>query len=118
MGVIKVNGIKLYAYHGCMSEEARIGTNYIVDVMVHTNLIPSSESDELKDTTDYVSINKIVQNQMMIRSKLIEVVCRRILDKILDIHPEVQLAEVTITKMHPPINGDVDSVSVTMEVKR
>ncbi len=115
MGVIKVNGIKLYAYHGCMSEEARIGTNYIVDVTVHTDLSKAASTDELSDTTDYVSINKIVQKQMMIRSKLIEVVCKRILDIIMEDHPEVERAEVTITKMHPPINGDVDSVSVTME---
>jgi len=115
MGVIKVNGIKLYAYHGCMSEEARIGTNYIVDVTVHTDLKRAAETDELHDTTDYVSINQIVQKQMMIRSKLIEVVCKRILDMIMDEHQEVMKAEVTITKMHPPINGDVDSVSVTME---
>ena len=29
---IEVNGIKLYAFHGCLPEEGKIGGNYIVDV--------------------------------------------------------------------------------------
>ena len=27
MGTIKVNSIKLYAYHGCLEEEAKIGSD-------------------------------------------------------------------------------------------
>ena len=34
MGIININGIKVYAYHGCMEEEAIIGGNYIVDVKI------------------------------------------------------------------------------------
>ena len=32
MGVIKVENIKVYAHHGCLSEETNIGSDYRVDV--------------------------------------------------------------------------------------
>ena len=118
MGVIKVNGIKLYAYHGCMAEEAKIGTNYIVDVTVHSDLQKAAQTDNLSDTADYVTINRVVADQMAIRSKLIEVVCKRILDQLMEEMPMVTYAEVTIAKMYPPINGNVESVSVSMESHR
>jgi len=118
MGVIKVNGIKLYAYHGCMAEEAKIGTNYIVDVTVRSDLQKAARTDNLSDTADYVTINRVVADQMAIRSKLIEVVCKRILDQLMEEMPMVTHAEVTIAKMYPPINGNVESVSVSMESSR
>jgi len=34
MGKIQVNNIKLYANHGCLEEEAKIGSWYRVDVQV------------------------------------------------------------------------------------
>ena len=38
MGIIRVNNIKLYAFHGCLDEEAKIGSEYLVDVMVEADL--------------------------------------------------------------------------------
>ena len=34
---VNIEGIKLYAYHGCLDEEARIGSNYIIDVKFETD---------------------------------------------------------------------------------
>lgn len=38
MGLIEVNGIRVFAYHGCLDEEARIGGHYLVDVHVEGSL--------------------------------------------------------------------------------
>ncbi|MGY8911315.1 MAG: dihydroneopterin aldolase, partial [Flavobacteriales bacterium] len=38
MGIIKVKNIKLYAFHGCLDEEAKIGSEYRVDVKVKADL--------------------------------------------------------------------------------
>ena len=45
MGKIQVNNIKLYAFHGCLDEEAKIGSEYRVDLEVKTNLQNSAQSD-------------------------------------------------------------------------
>src|SRR5690554_7322138 len=75
---IEVNGIKLYAFHGCLDEEGKIGGHYTVDVSITTDFTASFSSDELEDTIDYVAINSIVREEMAIRSKLIEHVGYRI----------------------------------------
>ena len=71
MGIIKVENIKLYAFHGCLDEEARIGSEYCVDVTVTADLSKSALTDDLNDTVDYVLLNKIVAEEMAIRSKVI-----------------------------------------------
>ena len=64
MGKVKVENIKVYAYHGCLKEETRIGSEYLVDVSVKANLSKASKSDDLSDTVDYVHINHIVKKEM------------------------------------------------------
>lgn len=112
---ILVEGIKIYAFHGCLEEESKIGSDYIVDVEITTNFMESTASDELEDTIDYVEINQIVEAEMKIRSKLIEHVAWRILEKIKSQYTSVIGLKVKVTKIAPPINGNVDKVAVIIE---
>ena len=112
MGTINVNCIKLYAFHGCLEEEAIIGGNYIVDVKIETDFSVAEKTDELSKTVDYVEVFRIVKEQMAIRSKLIEHVAGRIADALTKQIPAIEKSEVTVTKINPPLNGDVSSVSV------
>lgn len=43
MGTITVEGIQLRAYHGCMEEEAKVGSNYIVDVVVEADFTEAAK---------------------------------------------------------------------------
>ena len=115
---IDVAGIRLYTNHGCMNEEAIIGSHYEVNISVWANLSASAESDDLNDTVDYVALHAIAKEEMASRSKLLEVVCQRILDRILNEHPLVQKAEVNVAKLNPPINGDVERVALTFTTER
>jgi dihydroneopterin aldolase len=112
MGVISVNGIKVYAYHGCLDEERKIGSDYEINVTIEADLEFSSISDKLADTVDYVSINRIVKNEMSIPSNLLEHVVKRIIDSIVEKHETVDTVEVSVAKINPPINGDVANVLV------
>lgn len=112
MGLIKLSGIRVYAFHGCLQEEARIGSEYRVDVAVEADLSVSSTTDELLDTIDYVVINRIVVEQMTQRSKLLEHVGKRIVKALLKAYAQIQHVEVEVTKINPPINGDVREVTV------
>ena len=82
MGTIKLQNIRTFSFHGCLEEEARIGSDYRVDLEIKTDLRKSAISDELKDTVDYVLLNRIVEEEMAIRSKLLEHVAHRILNRI------------------------------------
>ena len=110
MANILVQGIKLYAYHGCLPEEAVIGGNYIVDVSIEADLRKPSKTDKLNETIDYVTVYEIVKKEMSVRSKLIEHVAQRILDKLKKKFPKTELIEVKVTKLNPPIEGDVEKV--------
>lgn len=109
---IEVNGIKLYAHHGCMEEEAKIGGHYSVDIEVHTDFTEAAETDDLSKTVDYVTINQIVKEEMAIRSKLIEHVGLRIMNRIQHEVNGIEGLQVKITKISPPINGDVANVAI------
>jgi len=114
MGIIKINGIKLYAYHGCLDEEALIGSDYIVDVVLTTDFNEASLKDELSLTVDYVKVYEIVKAEMAIRSKLIENVAKRIMDRLSLEFKNLENVEVTVTKINPPVNGNVEKVSVVI----
>lgn len=112
--IIEVNGIKLYANHGCLDEEAVIGGNYVVDVKLEADLSEASASDDLTKTIDYVTVNQIVEREMAIRSKLIEHVGKRIQDALVAEFTQLEYLWLKVEKVAPPINGNVDSVSVIL----
>ena len=118
MGKIFLKNIRLYAFHRCMNEEEKIGSDYVVNVMVKTNLDTSTQSDNLEDTVDYVALNAIVKEEMNIRAKLLEVVVNRILVRIFKEHQTVHFARVKVAKRNPPIGGDVEEVAVERELSR
>ena len=70
MGIIKVENIRIFANHGCLKEETKIGSEYRVDIEVKAKLKTSSKTDELRDTVDYVFLNKVVCEEMAKPSKL------------------------------------------------
>ncbi len=118
MGVIRLNNIRCYAYHGCLTEEAKIGSAYRVDLFIKTDLSKASTTDKLEDTVDYVQLNRIVIEEMKVRSNLLENVTQRILDHILNDFSAVAEARVKVAKINPPLGGDVESVSVELSQTR
>ena len=101
-----------------MVEEGKIGSDYLVNLSVKSNLDNAAESDRLSDTVDYVHLQKIVKEEMAIRSKLLEHVGSRIIASIFKTVPLAKSVKVTVLKLNPPIGGDVEEVSVTMKSKR
>ncbi|WP_298755520.1 dihydroneopterin aldolase [uncultured Psychroserpens sp.] len=118
MGIIKVENIRVFAHHGCLKEETKIGSDYRVDLEVKANLKTSAVTDKLSDTVDYVLLNKIVKEEMQQPSKLLETVAQRILDRIFKEDLLVKKATVSVSKLNPPIGGDVESVTIKMTKRR
>jgi dihydroneopterin aldolase len=118
MGTIKLQNIRTFSFHGCLEEEAKIGSDYRIDLEIKTDLRKSSVSDELKDTVDYVLLNKIVVEEMAIRSKLLEHVAHRIITRIFSEIPSVSRILLEVSKLNPPIGGDVEAVTIEIEEYR
>lgn len=111
---IMLEGINVYAYHGCLEEEGKIGANYVVNITMYTDFTVAAQKDDLSKTIDYVTVYDITKQEMAIRSKLIEQPAQRIVDRLKLEFSTLQRVQVKVTKINPPMNGDVDQVSVVI----
>ena len=111
---VHVNNIRVYAYHGCLDEEGVIGSDYRVDVVIDVENKLSHQNDDLNQTVDYSLVTQIVLEEMTIRSKLIETVAARIIKRIHEECEHKKYVTATVTKINPPIDGDVETVCVTL----
>ncbi len=118
MGKIKVENIRVYAHHGCLSQETVIGSDYRVDVTVRAALSKPASTDDLADTVDYVHIAHIVTEEMKVPSKLLEHVAQRIVRRVLREMEMVDKVKISVGKINPPIGGDVEMVTIVLSEKR
>ena len=112
---ILLEDIKIYAYHGVLPEENIIGTHYLLNVELHTDLWKAVETDALEDTISYAQINEIIHDEMKIKSKLLEHVCGRIIKKIHQKFPQISFIKIKLTKTNPPMKGECKGASVEFE---
>lgn len=113
MGIIQIEGMEFYAYHGCFEEEQIIGTNFLADISLETDFTLASQTDDLAGTIDYVKVYDLLKEEMKIKSKLLEHLANRIIDRIKSNFPSVATVEIKLAKLNPPIRGKVRQVSVT-----
>lgn len=118
MGRIKLENIRVFANHGCLREETKIGSDYRVDLEIKANLETSATTDNLSDTVDYVLLNRIVKEEMSVPSDLLETVAKRIITRVLNELLLVEKVTVSVSKINPPIGGDVEMVTINMTEKR
>ena len=115
MSKIFLEDIKIYAFHGVLAEENIIGTNYIVNAEIHTDLWEAAESDDLNDTVSYADINEIIHDEMKIQSKLLEHVGGRIISKINKKFNQISYIKLRIMKTNPPMKGEMKGASIELE---
>tara|TARA_B110000003_G_scaffold86181_1_gene88248 strand:+ start:1827 stop:2195 length:369 start_codon:yes stop_codon:yes gene_type:complete len=115
---VKVENLKIYAYHGCMKEEKVIGSDYVVNITAVCFVNKEVFQDVINGTVDYVDLARIAKEEMSIRAKLLEVVVKRIIDRSFKEIMVLNKISVTVSKINPPINADVEAVSVTMAEER
>tara|TARA_B100001063_G_scaffold218053_1_gene221117 strand:+ start:283 stop:651 length:369 start_codon:yes stop_codon:yes gene_type:complete len=115
---IYLKNVRCYCFHGCLKEESIIGSEYLVNLWAKGALGKASLTDKIDDAIDYVFLNKVVVEEMSIPSKLLETVAERILNRVLNEDNRIQKITVSVSKICPPINGDVESVAVKLSKKR
>lgn len=118
MGIIRLQNIRVFTNHGCLEEEAKIGSDYRVDLEIEADLSTSTHTDDLPDTVDYVHLNAIVKEEMAIRSKLLEHVAQRIINRVFSEIKMVNVIRIEVSKINPPIGGDVEMVTIALEERR
>ena len=115
MSTISIEGMEFFAYHGCCKEEQVIGTKFRIDIFLKSDTSKAEVSDNLHETVNYQSVYKAINEEMKARSKLLENVGRRILNRILKEFPSIEYARIKIRKLNPPLGGKIDFVAVELE---
>ena len=115
MGLIQIEGMEFYAYHGHFEEERVVGNDFIIDLEFETDLEPAAASDEIEDAVNYQIVYNLVKEQMTIKSALLEHVANGIIEAIYREFPtQISDLKVKVSKMNPPLNGKIKNVSIVM----
>ena len=112
---ITLETMKFYACHGVKDEERMIGGHYTVDIAytIDTN---ATQTDRIEDTVNYAEIFDLVKEEIMIPSLTIEHVSMRIVTAITTHFPQIKALEVKLSKLHPPVAGEMDKASVLIKI--
>jgi len=111
--IIRIKKAVFYGYHGVRSEEQSVGSQYETDVDIYTDFSPTSKTDNLNDTIDYMRVYQFM-NKLALERKyyLIESVALIIAEELLLNFPRITKVAVRVRKENPPLGGVVDSVEV------
>ncbi|MBP5171477.1 MAG: dihydroneopterin aldolase [Bacteroidales bacterium] len=101
-------------YHGCLESEQRDGNWFRVDLAYDYDMRKAILTDDLAYAVDYGAIYAVIQEEMARPAKLLEHLAGRILNVLTDRFPMISYAELTVTKFNPPLDGRVESSSVTV----
>ena len=114
MGLIEIEGMHFYAYHGHFETEQIVGNEFIVDLHINTNCNKAALSDNLDDALNYQVVYLLVQKEMSIKSRLLENVANRILDVLYAEFSSLENVKIKVSKINPPMGGEIEKVSVTL----
>ncbi len=115
MGLIHIEDMEFYAFHGHFKEEQIVGNRFLVDLTIETDMSVPARTDSLKDALNYQKAYQIVKTEMSKKSYMLENIASRILDALYAEMDGIKKAKVKVSKMNPPMGGKIGSVSVIME---
>lgn len=111
-GTIELNGMAFHANHGVFDFEKADGGDFMVDFSAEADITKAVASDDLVDTVDYAAVYEIIRREMDIPSNLLEHVAARIAAAVKEAFPQLLSVTVKISKLNPPLPGQVESSSV------
>ena len=111
---ITLQATKLYAYHGVLEQERRVGNTFVVDLTLTAPLEKAVQSNQLEDTINYAEVYELTKQEMNIPSQLLEHVAGRICRALRHHFPQIEQIEIRVSKLNPPFGGDVHSASVLL----
>ena len=114
MGIIEIEGMEFYAYHGHYKEEQIVGNRFLLDLEILADCRKAAETDDINDAVNYQTAYKVIKQQMNIKSFLLENIANRILDALYENLSDIEKITIKVTKMNPPMGGKIKKVSVTL----
>ncbi|EAY29256.1 dihydroneopterin aldolase [Microscilla marina] len=113
MGLIALEGLEFFAYHGVYQEEQKIGNKYRVDITIETDFLEAAKEDTITATVHYGEVYELVKAIMKQPSKLLESLAYRIVEATHEKYPNLTSVEASVAKFNPPVGGVCKWAKVT-----
>jgi dihydroneopterin aldolase len=114
MITVHLHNLLFYSFHGIHEEEKKLGNEYEVDAFVefHEN---AEVIEHIDDTVNYASMYEIIKKRMSIPTPLLETIVMEIGNQIHAEYHLLKAIQISIKKLHPPIEGIQGAAGVTWE---
>ena len=115
---IEITELKIFAYHGVLSEEKEAGQDFYVNARLYYDMTPAATGDDLEKAINYAEVCQLITKVFLEKSyDLIETVCEEVCHRLLLTYERLDTIEVQLCKPHAPIGLPFSNVSVNMTRK-
>jgi len=113
MFYLNLNDMEFTACHGVLPEEKKNPQKFIVDLRIETDrVIYAAQTDHISQALNYADVYQIIRDLMMNNCfDLIETIAKKISEAVVRDYPECISVDVKVTKVNPPIEGFIGTVS-------
>lgn len=115
---VGLEGIKFNAAIGYFEEERIYKNNFLVDVNVLFTQNVVSQTEDLSQTVDYGLLHEICKQEFAKESLLIETVAQQILDKVIATFPFVEVVNIKIRKLNPPLTAQIQHSFIELNYQK
>ena len=100
-GIIEIEGMEFFAFHGCYETERVVGNKFMVYARIETDCTKAAQTDN-------------IAKEMMITSHLLEHVAQRMINALYNAFPQISHVTIKVSKLNPPLGGKIAATSVTL----
>lgn len=116
MDKIKITNLEIFAFHGVMPEENKLGQKFIVSAELFLDTEKAGMSDNLEQSVNYALVCECIREYNKNNTKrLIEAAALGMAENILFSFDKIRKVRIELKKPNPPIHMHFDSVSVETE---
>ena len=122
MALISLEGMRFHAYHGLYEEERIIGSDFLLDVWIDTDIKNASvvnehETDKVDNSINYVAVYDICRIIMLPKrkedsTKLLETLVQDVIFQLKYQFKTMREVRVRVRKLNPPVDGLMDWAAV------
>ena len=116
---IIVRDLQVFARHGVLDEEKRLGQRFSLDIVAHLDLRPAGASDDYAQTVGYDALIALATETLTAKSySLIEAAAEALTQAILSRFAAIEKVEIELRKPSAPIDAAFAHVGVRIERRR
>lgn len=119
MDTIRIENLEIYAYHGVMEEEKKLGQRFFITAELGADLKAAASRDDIELSVDYGAIaQEMLRFATENRWNLIETLADRLAADLLLRFKGLTSAKIQVSKPGAPVPLPIQNISVTAERKK